>query len=141
MASQKALLLLVVLVSAAFAARQASDLRSGKGQGKQKRVGGWTSVDRNYETIQLAQPIVLGGWTSVGQNDKTVQQIAKFAAGQICSSYVVNAVENAEMQSVAGTNYRMDILVSKAWKCKIEVFEQIWTNTKMLTSFACKSVL
>ncbi|KAH3874705.1 uncharacterized protein LOC127869280 [Dreissena polymorpha] len=122
MASQKTLLLLVVLVSAAFAARQASDVRRGKGQGKPKqnqRVGGWTSVD---------------------QNDEAVQQLAQFAAGQICPNYVVDAVEKAEKQVVAGMNHRMDIIVSKAWKCKVKVFEQTWTNTTRLTSFACKSV-
>ncbi|KAH3874769.1 uncharacterized protein LOC127869307 [Dreissena polymorpha] len=122
MASQKTVLLLVVLVSAALAARQASNLKNGKGQGKQKqnqRVGGWTSAD---------------------QNDETVQQLAQFAAGQICSIFVVDAVQKAETQVVAGMNYRMDILVSKAWKCKVHVFEQSWTNTTRLTSFACKSV-
>ncbi|KAH3733466.1 uncharacterized protein LOC127850546 [Dreissena polymorpha] len=107
MASQKTLLLLVVLVSAAFAARQRQ----------------------------------LGAWYPVPNNDKTVLRIAKFAAGQICSSYVVDAVVQAEEQVVAGTNYRMDILVSKTWKCEVEVFEQIWTKTQRLTSFACKSVL
>ncbi|KAH3874703.1 hypothetical protein DPMN_037956 [Dreissena polymorpha] len=143
MASQKTLFLLVVLVSAAFEAHQASDLRRGTGQGKHKRVGGRTSVDQNDEPIQLPPQIdvgdgIVGEYTPVDPSDVIVQLLAQFAVEQICSDYVV---ENAEMQVVAGTNYRMDILVSKAWKCKVVVFAQFWTNTLKLTSFACESVL
>ncbi|KAH3874785.1 uncharacterized protein LOC127869308 [Dreissena polymorpha] len=122
MASQKTVLLLIVLVGVAFAARQGSNLRP-KGRGN------------------LNQNQLVGGWTSADQNDGTVQQLAQFAARQICSNYVVDAVEKAETRVVAGKNYRMDIRVSKAWKCTVEVFTQTWTKTQKLTSFACQSVL
>ncbi|KAH3846779.1 hypothetical protein DPMN_089086 [Dreissena polymorpha] len=91
-------------------------------------------------SFKFIERSTVGGWTSVDQNDETVRQLAQFAARQICSNHIVDAIEKAETQVVAGINYRMDILVSKAWKCKVEVFEQTWTNTQRLTPFACKSV-
>ena len=54
-----------------------------------------------------AQGRVLGGFRDIATDDAGVQAAAEFAAGQVGGS--LQSVDSAQIQSVAGVNYRLTI--------------------------------
>ncbi|KAH3874714.1 hypothetical protein DPMN_037967 [Dreissena polymorpha] len=62
-----------------------------------------------------------GGWTKRDPNDKTIVELAKKAAQQMWPDRVFERVVDAYSQVVDGTNYRIDILLSKTKNDRVHV--------------------
>ncbi|XP_057377660.1 uncharacterized protein LOC130699339 [Daphnia carinata] len=114
------------------------------------------------EKIQASSPIktsvsegsnnsgpIGGDFTPIDVEDAEVRDIAKFATTAIASSrnsgpLRVTKIVKAETQAVAGTNYKLTLelnqLVSEGdLVCDVVVFDQPWTDTRILSESHCIS--
>ena len=92
------------------------------------------------------RPIPLGGFMPMNVNSEQVQDIAEFATSAISVKInsgpitLVNIVM-AESQTVAGKNYKLTLELEGIQRdrhlCKVVVFDQPWTKTRILSEFNC----
>ena len=94
-------------------------------------------------------PILVGGYSAISSNEPDVQEIARFATNALSQSankaspFVLVQVVKAEIQVVAGFNYRLQLQLKEnsdstdAIVCDIVVFDQSWTSTRQITSSDC----
>lgn len=90
-----------------------------------------------------------GDFSPIDVEDAEVREIAKFATAAIASSrnsgpLRVTKIVKAESQAVAGTNYKLTLelnqLVSEGdIVCDVVVFDQPWTDTRILSESHCIS--
>ncbi|CAN6289029.1 unnamed protein product [Urochloa humidicola] len=124
------LLLLPLVVALAAAAFVAVPARAALGGGGGRRTG----------------PLV-GGWSAIQNvSDPHIQELGGWALGQAQEKRLAGAglrfrrVVRGEQQVVAGMNYRLYVDAAEAGGRAAPpyvavVFEQVWTNTRELTSF------
>jgi len=103
-----------------------------------------------------------GAYSPISADDSEVKEIAEFALNEIDDSEHLSKIiriDNAQSQTVAGKNYKMDITygptVCKRGSttdrsscalqqngpmrtCEVVVFNQPWTKTRKLTEFGCQ---
>jgi hypothetical protein len=92
------------------------------------------------------RPVPIGGFMPMNVNNEQVREIAEFATSAISSKInsdpvtLVNIVM-AESQTVAGKNYKLTLELEGSQgdklMCKILVFDQPWTKTRILSEFNC----
>ncbi|XP_043227591.1 L-cystatin-like isoform X2 [Amphibalanus amphitrite] len=100
--------------------------------------------------VHTNDPPVPGGYISVPVDRDDVQEMARFAEPHLQSEiahhgyFLLETVDKAETQVVAGTNYRLTLTLAKLlWpmkasvECNVIVFDQSWTNTRRVTSKSC----
>ena len=72
------------------------------------------------------QPNIVGGWTPISVDNADVKAAAAFAAAQYAGpSVTVTSITRAESQVVAGTNYRMAIVLSDGRKPIVTVWKKL----------------
>lgn len=90
---------------------------------------------------------LVGGFHSIDAKSAEVMAIANFATSTIGQSMndekgmKLIKIVSAESQVVAGTNYKLELELqgsSGRLSCEALVFDQPWTNTRELTTMACK---
>jgi len=127
----------------------------------QSLIKSWTSVcfpiENQSSSISSADKIIpnvpaplQGGYSPIDVNEAKVKEIAQFAAAAISINLnsgpiaLVNIVK-AESEAVAGRNYKLILELlegsdGKAQICEIVVFDQPWTNTRILSNSNCLPV-
>ena len=86
-----------------------------------------------------------GSFFNVETNDAIVKEITSFAMTELNKSsnsgpLTLVRITSASKQVVAGANYQISLRIKGsdgAFNCKLEVFDQSWTQTRTLTSFFC----
>ncbi|KAI9555404.1 hypothetical protein GHT06_017919 [Daphnia sinensis] len=90
-----------------------------------------------------------GGFYPINVDDAGVKEMAAFAVSSIASSRnsgpaQLTRIATAESQIVAGTNYKLTLelhqpsaIVDKDIICKVVIFDQPWTKTRILSESNC----
>ncbi|EFX72230.1 hypothetical protein DAPPUDRAFT_110982 [Daphnia pulex] len=108
-----------------------------------KSIGASSSADKIIPNV--SSPLQ-GGYSPIDVNDAKVKEIARFAAAAVSINLnsgpiaLVNIVK-AESEAVAGRNYKLILELEgsdgEARICEIVVFDQPWTNTRILSNSNC----
>lgn len=121
----------------------------------QSLVKSWTSIcfpieNAPVKTIEEHNPDshlpLLRGYSPIDTNDAEVKEIARFANVAISGAtnsgplQLVNIIK-AEVEVVAGKNYKLvlelDGSEGESDVCEVVVFDQPWTNTRILSKYNC----
>jgi hypothetical protein len=79
-----------------------------------------------------AQGRVLGGYRDIATDDAGVQAAAAFAAGEVGGS--LQSVDSAQIQSVAGANYRLTITLEDGAVWQVVVYRNLQGGHSLTSS-------
>lgn len=82
--------------------------------------------------IGTAAAMQLGGYRSASTDDSAVQAAASYAAGEVGGA--LDRVDSAEIQSAAGSNYRLTIVLEDGAIWQVVVHRNLQGEFSMLSS-------
>jgi Aspartic acid proteinase inhibitor len=91
------------------------------------------------------RPVIVGGFSDISVDDEDVKKIAEFAVASMNerenSKLKLVKITEAASQVVAGRNYKLKLELLQpdgdVRACEVIVFDQPWTNTRMLNQINC----
>ena len=81
------------------------------------------AVTKSPELCAAAAIPILGGYRAVDPSDEGVQAAGAFAANALGGELA--SVDSAEQQSVAGTNYRLELSLSSGARYRVVVYRSL----------------